>query len=104
MEKKKWGFLSNHGRVFAYVTKYPDATTQKIANEACLSIRAVQVILDDLEEEGYLTRERVGRSNHYQTYLEKPMRHRLERQKNVGNLLLGLDIKYGTNKNLLTIK
>ena len=104
MEVKKWGFLSNHGRVFAYVTKCPDATTQKIANEACLSIRAVQVILDDLEEEGYLTRERVGRNNHYQTYLEKPMRHRLERQNNVGHFLLGLDIKYGTNKNLLTIE
>jgi predicted transcriptional regulator len=93
MVNKKWTFLSNHGHVFAYVAKHPQATTQYIAQKASLSIRAVHVILDDLVEEGYLTRNRIGRNNHYKVNPDKPLRHRLWKNHATGDLLHALGIK-----------
>jgi predicted transcriptional regulator len=88
MENKKWTFLSNHGRVFNYLAKHPENTTQVIAQEVGLSIRAVQKIIDDLELDGYLHRQRVGRCNHYAVHPEMPMRHRMEAAYAVGTILL----------------
>lgn len=90
MTKSKWAFLSNHGRVLAYVAKHPKSTTQVIAQEVELSIRGVQQILDELEEEGYLGRQKVGRCNYYNVHLEMPMRHRLERKHSVRQILLAV--------------
>jgi DNA-binding IclR family transcriptional regulator len=95
MVYKKWTFLSNHGHVFAYVAEHPQSTTQFIAQKIGLSIRAVHVILDDLEEEGYLKRKRVGRSNHYEIDSNKPLRHRLEKKHRASSVLhaLGIEVK-----------
>jgi DNA-binding MarR family transcriptional regulator len=90
MAKKEWTFLSNHGRVLAYVTKRPKSTAQVIAQEVGLSIRGVQQILDELEEEGYVERQKLGRCNQYVVHLEMPMRHRLERKHCVGQILLAI--------------
>jgi hypothetical protein len=93
MVNKKWTFLSNHGHIFAYVVKHPLSTTQFIAQKAGLSIRAVHVILDDLAEEGYLVRNRIGRNNHYKFNPDKPLRHRLWKNHDVSDLLRALGIK-----------
>ena len=93
MAKKKWTFLSNHGHILAYVAEHPQSTTQYIAQRARLSIRAVQNILDDLEEGGYLTREKVGRGNQYGINPDKPLRHHLENGRSVSNLLEALGIE-----------
>jgi predicted transcriptional regulator len=93
MVDKTWTFLSNHGHVFAYVAKHPQSTTQFIAQKASLSIRAVHVILDDLEKEGYITRTKIGRNNHYTIKPDKPLRHRLEKKHNVSDILYALGIK-----------
>ncbi len=92
MPTKKWTFLSNHGHVFAYIAEHPQSTTQYIAQKAGLSIRAVQIIIDDLEEEGYISKKKNGRSNHYEINSDKPLRHRLEKKHNVGNILHALGI------------
>ena len=88
MENKKWTFLSNHGRVFSYLARHPDNTTQLIAQEVGLSIRAVQKIIDDLENDGYLHRQKIGRCNHYSIHPDMPMRHRMESDHTVRELLL----------------
>ena len=93
MKKKKWTILSNHGRMLAYVAEHPQVTTQSMAEKAGLSIRAVQTILNDLEEEGYIGRERIGRCNRYQVNPERPLRHRLEGHRSVGGMLLALGVK-----------
>jgi DNA-binding transcriptional ArsR family regulator len=72
------------------VAKHPQVTTQFMAEKAGLSIRVVQTILDDLEEEGYITRQRVGRGNRYGINPEKHLRHRLERHCIVGDMLSAL--------------
>ena len=90
MASSKWTFLSNHGRVLAYVSKNPKSTTQVIAHKVELSIRGVQQILDELEAEGYLNREKLGRCNHYVVHPEMPMRHRLEKKCSVGKILMAI--------------
>jgi DNA-binding Lrp family transcriptional regulator len=90
MKKGEWAFLTNHGRVLAYLTKHPRSTAQKIAQDANLSIRAVQSIITDLEKEGYITRQREGRCNNYKVYTDRPMRNRLEGNHIVGDMLLAI--------------
>ena len=90
MKKGEWTFLTNHGRLFSYIAKHPKSTAQGIAQEAGLSIRAVQKIITDLEKDGYITRHREGRCNRYTVNPEMPMRHPLEHDHPVGNILLAL--------------
>ena len=90
MTKSRWTILSNHGRILAYLAKHPTSTNQVIAQEAGLSIHGVQKILDELEEEGYIRREKVGRCNHYVVNPEIHMRHRLEKKYSVGKILTAI--------------
>ncbi len=90
---KEWTFLSNHGRVLAFVAKYPNKTTQETAQQAGLSIRAVQQIIADLEGSGYLARHKEGRRNCYTVHPHLPMRHVLEREYSVGDVLEAVGYK-----------
>lgn len=90
MKKKEWTVLTNHGRLLAYIAKQPHSTAQEIAQEAGLSIRAVQKIISDLERDGYIDRYKEGRRNRYTVNSGMPMRHRLEQDHAVGEILLAL--------------
>lgn len=90
MEKGQWTFLSNHGRVFVYITKHPKSTTEAISRQVGLTQRGVQKIISELEAAGYIARRREGRCNLYTVRPELPMRHQLERDHAVGDLLLAL--------------
>lgn len=98
MKKAEWTFLTNHGRLLAYIAKHPQSTAQEIAQEARLSIRAVQQIITDLEKVGYIARHKEGRCNRYTVHLERPMRHPLERDHAVGDILLALGYNPGTGR------
>jgi predicted transcriptional regulator len=87
MRKRRWTFLSNHGQVLAYITKHPQKTTQSIAHAVGLSMRGVQIILDELQEEGYIDRQKEGRCNQYAVHPEMPMRHRFHSRHTVGEVL-----------------
>jgi DNA-binding MarR family transcriptional regulator len=102
MVKKHWTFLSNHGRVFIYLAGHPGITTQSLAYKTGLSIRAVQMILDDLEAGGYLSREKIGRNNRYEIHSERSLRHRLEKHRTVGDVFLALGTK--TRKNVTSLE
>jgi predicted transcriptional regulator len=93
MKKKEWTFLTNHGRVFSHIAKHPQNTNQETAQRAGLSIRTVQQIITDLEKGGYIARRKEGRRNRYTIHPEIPMRHRLEREHAVGDILLALGYK-----------
>lgn len=95
MKKGEWTFLTNHGTVLAYIAKYPCSTAQHIAEVAGISIRAVQSIITDLEEDGYIERQRCGRCNHYIVHPERPMRHRLQRDYCVGSVLQAIGCSLG---------
>jgi DNA-binding MarR family transcriptional regulator len=70
-----WTFLTNHARVLAHISRNPGARIRDIAAGCLLTERAVQKIIVDLEESGYLTHTRQGRSNHYRVMLGTRLRH-----------------------------
>ena len=94
MIKREWTFLTNHARVLVYLAKHPRATTREIAQQAGITERAIQKMILDLENKGYISHRREGRSNSYTIHAELPMRHLLEREHAVVDLLtaLGCDI------------
>jgi len=90
MEKGHWTFLSNHGRIFVYIAKHPNSTTETISHEVGLSLRGVQKIISELEKGGYIVRHKEGRRNRYTIHSYLPMRHRLEQDHTVGDILIAL--------------
>ena len=102
MKKGEWTFLTNHGRVLAYIAKNPECTTLEIAQDAGITLRSVQKIIAELEAGGYLTRRKEGRRNRYAVHPEIPMRHQLERDHAVGDILLALG--YHAQKEQLSSK
>lgn len=49
--------------------------TREIADIVGITERAVQRIVDNLEDAGYMSPFRDGRANRYAIYRERPMRH-----------------------------
>lgn len=82
-----WTFLTNHGHVLVAVARSPDALVNDIAGQVGITARATLTILDDLEGAGYLTRERIGRRNHYSVARHRPFRHPATANRDVDELL-----------------
>lgn len=75
MTAGRWTFLSNHGHVLVALARDPDARTRDVAESVGITERAVQQIVHDLVEEGYLERTKVGRRNHYKVVRRAHLRH-----------------------------
>ena len=65
----------------------PDLVLREVALKVGITERGVQRIVQDLEDEGYIRREKVGRKNHYEVIIQNPLRHPLEAHRNIGDLL-----------------
>jgi DNA-binding Lrp family transcriptional regulator len=85
-----WTFLSNHAHVMLVLAKNADARLRDIAAEVGITERAVQRIVAELLDVGAITIERVGRRNHYDVNHKLPLRHPLERDHNIGEILAAL--------------
>jgi len=90
MSTADWTFLTNHGHVFAYIARHPRSTIREIARAVGITDRATQKIIASLESEGYITRMKAGRCNRYEVHPELPMRHRMDRDHAVSDLLRAL--------------
>lgn len=82
-----WTFLSNHALVLLCVARDPRMRLRDVA--ACVGIteRAAHRIVCELEDGGYLTRRRDGVRNVYDVHLDEPLRHDLESEACVRELL-----------------
>lgn len=87
MEERRWTFLSNHGHVLVCLAKDPELRLRDVAEWVGITERAAQHIVRDLELEGYVVKERVGRRNRYAVVRSARLRHRLEDQVRIGELL-----------------
>lgn len=85
--RRSWTFLSNHGHVLVAIHESPDARLRDLAQRVGVSERAVQLILADLEEAGYVVKTRSGRRNHYAVTPGRTLRHPAERASTVDDLL-----------------
>lgn len=84
---RPWTLLTSHGRVLLIIAQEPDLRLRDIADRAEITERSAQGIVSDLEEAGYIERERVGRRNSYRLHPEMPFRHPAEAGHTVGELL-----------------
>ncbi|MFJ9908404.1 helix-turn-helix transcriptional regulator [Streptomyces sp. NPDC101152] len=82
-----WTFITNHARVLAAIADNHSARIRDIAAHCRLTERAVQKIISDLEEAGYLSHTREGRSNTYRIDPTQVMRHPAEAGLTVASLL-----------------
>jgi DNA-binding MarR family transcriptional regulator len=85
--EKSWTFVTNHTQVLLAISRDGDMRLRDIAVAVGITERAAQRIVGDLIQGGYVTRERVGRRNHYIVNPELKMRHHAQRDHDVGTLL-----------------
>jgi Mn-dependent DtxR family transcriptional regulator len=82
-----WTFLTNHAHVLIVIAEDPNVRLRDLAARVGITERAVQKIIAELEQGGYLTHTRLGRRNVYRLRANLPLRHPLERHRTVSVLL-----------------
>ncbi len=83
----KWTFLSNHSHVLICLHREPDLTLREVADRVGITERSVQRILAELEEGGYVARERRGLRNRYRFRVGARLRHPIEGHRTIGDLI-----------------
>ena len=83
----RWTFLTNHAHVLAVLHSDPQLVLRQVAVVVGVTERAVQRIVQDLEEGGFVRREKVGRRNWYYVLTNLSLRHPIEAHRNIGDLL-----------------
>ncbi len=73
-----WTFFSNHGHVYFLLATHDNIVLREVATLVGITERSVLGIVHDLEEAGYIKREKVGRTNRYKIVAKKTLRHPLE--------------------------
>lgn len=82
-----WTFLTNHTRVLSCVAQQPGVRLREIAACAEITERAAHRIVCELEADGYLTRHRIGARNFYELHPDRPLRHPMQPDLKIGDLL-----------------
>jgi len=82
-----WTFLTNHAHVLLCLAQDPEARMRDVAQLVGITERAVQRIVADLEQAGYLERTRQGRRNRYEVRTHLPLRHPVEQHRHVDALV-----------------
>ncbi len=82
-----WTFLTNHLHVILCLHREKETTVRDLALCIGVTERSVQRILNELVESEVITRERDGRRNIYKIDYTYRLRHKLERNHSIGELL-----------------
>ena len=83
----RWTFLTNHSHVLILLSQNPSTVLREVAARVGITERAVQRIIADLEEAGFIEREKVGRQNRYRIKTNRPLRHPIEAHRTIGDLV-----------------
>jgi len=82
-----WTFLTNHSHVLLCLAEDSAMRMRDIARRVEITERAVQRIISDLVEAGYLERVREGRRNTYTINTGMHLRHPIEKEKSIRELI-----------------
>ena len=85
-----WTFLTNHAHVLLCLAHGESLTARELGVRIGITERAIQVILADLTEGGYLKKTKDGRRNLYAVNPKGRLRHPLEAHHTVGELISAL--------------
>lgn len=83
----QWTVFSNHGHVLLFIAQQPEARLRDIAGQVGITERAVQKIIKDLQDDGFISVRKHGRRNRYRVQTRKALRHALEAHCSVGELV-----------------
>lgn len=83
----RWTFLTNHALVLLLLAKHRSMVLREVAARIGITERAVQRIVQELDQEGFIVRERVGRQNYYRIKSHKGLRHPIGRHCLLQDLL-----------------
>jgi len=86
----EWHLLTNHANVLLCITEEPDIRLRDLAVRVGISERAVKRIVADLENGGFISRERQGRRNHYLVHGEASIAGPMTRGLQLSALLSAL--------------
>jgi DNA-binding IclR family transcriptional regulator len=84
-----WKFITNHAQVLLCIARDPQIRLREVAEVCGITERAAHRIVADLEEAGYISRERIGRRNRYEFHPEVAMRHPRMEQTLVPDIRMG---------------
>lgn len=82
-----WTFLTNHTHVLLCLYGQPEIRLREVALLVGITERMVQKIVGELVAAGYLSIAKQGRCNRYQLHTQLRLRHPLEHQHTIGELL-----------------
>lgn len=82
-----WTFLTNHAHVLLCLAQTPEMRMREIADKVGITERAVQHIIADLVQAGYIDRKKEGRCNVYSIHHGKKLRHSIEEHRTIANLI-----------------
>lgn len=82
-----WTFLTNHSHVLICLALQPDLLLREVAERVGITERAVQKIVQELEEADVLVRTKVGRRNTYKILENRALRHPVEGHRQIHDLL-----------------
>ncbi len=82
-----WTLLTNHGATLLCIAEDPTVRMRDIAARLGITERAVQRIVAELVEAGYVSSRREGRRNVYQLHREMPFRRHVSNDHTVAELL-----------------
>jgi predicted ArsR family transcriptional regulator len=86
-EERPWRFVTNHTQVLLCIARDSNVRLRDIAASVGITERAAQRIVADLSEAGFVSRQRIGRRNHYVINRDLTMRHPAQYDQEIGQLL-----------------
>jgi len=84
---RKCLLFTNHALVLGVIAADPAVRIRDIAERVEITERAVEILLRDLIQVGFLTRKRVGRRNVYEVHRHEKLRHPLIDERDVGGVV-----------------
>jgi hypothetical protein len=82
-----WTFLTRHAQALLCIADDPGIRVRDIGQRLGITERAAHRIVSELVGDGYLSRERRGRRNHYTIRPQLPLPDPVARDQKVGDLL-----------------
>jgi len=82
-----WVLLTNHAHVLLCLADAPEARLREVAVRIGITERAVQRIVTELVQSGFITRTRTGRRNRYRIHREKELELPVGPKRSVGDLM-----------------
>jgi DNA-binding MarR family transcriptional regulator len=83
-----WTFLTRHAQALLCIADDPSVRLRDIGLRLGITERAAHRIVGELVADGYITRERRGRRNHYTIRAQLPLPDAVARDQKVGDLLV----------------